>query len=234
MSRHAQRHSPTRKADETRRRILEAALALFAERGFESTTMRDVAARAGLATGAAYYYFASKDELVLEFYRVSQRDMVGLAAARLGPGGDLKDRLAALLESKFEQFAPHRKMLAALFRSAADPASAVSPFGEATRDIREGAIALFAQALDGSHTKVPRDLAPHLPRLLWLYQMGLILFWIYDESEDQERTRRLTAASLELVVKLIRLARFPLMKPLRASVVELLEGLDQARTASSP
>ena len=35
----------------------------------------------------------------------------------------------------------------------------------------------------------------HMPKILWLYQMGLILFWIYDRSEGQARTMRL----LELV-----------------------------------
>jgi AcrR family transcriptional regulator len=222
VSRSANRTSSTRKADETRRRILEAALAQFAERGFEETTMRQIAERAGVAAGATYYYFASKDELVLEFYRESQRQAEGVAAERLGPGRDLESRLSALLFAKFEQFAPQRAMLGALFRSAANPASAVSPFGESTRDIRESAIELFRQAIEGSSTRVPRDLAPHLPRLLWLYQMGLILFWIYDDSEGQWRTRRLTEVSLDLVVKLIRISRFPLLRPARASVVELL------------
>ena len=54
----------TAKAEETRNRILDAALRLFRERGFAQTTMRDVATEAGVATGAAYYYFRSKEELV--------------------------------------------------------------------------------------------------------------------------------------------------------------------------
>ena len=227
MSRHALRRAPTRKSEETRRRILEAALALFAERGFEATTMRDVASRAGVATGAAYYYFGSKDELVLEFYRESQTLAETGAAARLGATADLKARIASLLDAKFDQFGPHRKMLAALFRIASDPASVVSPFGVHTRDIRDSAIDLFRQALEGSSTKIPKDLAPHLPRLLWLYQMGLILFWIYDESEGQRRTHRLKEASLDVVVKLIRIARFPLLGPVRSSVVDLLDALER-------
>ena len=46
-----------RKSDETRSRILEAALSVFRERGFENATMREIAVEAGVATGAAYYYF---------------------------------------------------------------------------------------------------------------------------------------------------------------------------------
>ena len=52
----------------TRDAIVSAALALFRERGFEGTTMRAVAERAGVSVGNAYYYFSSKDELVQGFY----------------------------------------------------------------------------------------------------------------------------------------------------------------------
>src|ERR671920_2372972 len=51
----------TPKALRTRERILEAALRLFAERGYEATTMRDVAREAGASLGLAYRYFASKE-----------------------------------------------------------------------------------------------------------------------------------------------------------------------------
>jgi AcrR family transcriptional regulator len=57
------------KSEETRVRILNAALDMFREKDFESTTMREIAIRAGLVTGAAYYYFASKDTIVFSFYR---------------------------------------------------------------------------------------------------------------------------------------------------------------------
>ena len=46
---------PKTKSDETRARILEAAVALFRRRGFDAATMREIAAEAGVATGAAYY-----------------------------------------------------------------------------------------------------------------------------------------------------------------------------------
>src|SRR6202044_2561994 len=64
-----------KKSEETRTRILEAALGVFRERGFERATMRDVAAAAGVAVGAAYYYFESKDAIVMAFYERSQSEM---------------------------------------------------------------------------------------------------------------------------------------------------------------
>jgi len=55
--------------DDKRRRVLRAALDEFATRGYHGTTVPDVAARAGIATGTLYYYFATKEQLVNELYR---------------------------------------------------------------------------------------------------------------------------------------------------------------------
>jgi AcrR family transcriptional regulator len=63
----------TARAEDTRRKIYEAAMELFREKGFEETTMRDVAAKAGVALGGAYYYFSSKDAIVLAFGSRSSR-----------------------------------------------------------------------------------------------------------------------------------------------------------------
>src|SRR6516162_8838518 len=63
---------PTPRAEDTRRRIYESALKLFRQKGFEPTTVRDIAAEAGVALGAAYYYFSSKEAIVLAFYQELQ------------------------------------------------------------------------------------------------------------------------------------------------------------------
>ena len=51
--------------EQSRTNILETALRLFRERGFDETTMRDIASACGLSLGAAYHYFPSKEALVL-------------------------------------------------------------------------------------------------------------------------------------------------------------------------
>jgi len=78
-------------------------------------------------------------------------------------------------------------------------------------------------AIAGSDAKVPHDLQPRLPYLLWLYQMALVMFWLYDHSPDQKRTEHLIEKSLNLIVNLLRLSSLPLMKPLRKTALELVE-----------
>jgi AcrR family transcriptional regulator len=209
------------KSGETRARILDAAMDLFRRRGFEETTMREIAAEAGVATGAAYYYFDSKDAIALAFYDQSQRELEPLLDQALAGGKHLRERLAALLEAKLKYFEPNRRLLGAL-AAHADPEHPLSPFSARTRGIRERDVASFARAVEASGVRVARDLEPHLPRMLWMYQMGLILFWIYDRSPAQERTRALIRKSAAIVERLVKLAAFPLMRPVRRMVVDLM------------
>jgi AcrR family transcriptional regulator len=212
----------TAKAEETRSRILTAALDLFRRRGFDQTTMREIATEAGVALGSAYYYFASKEALVMAFYEQAGNEMsVQIEAGLIGAKG-LDGRLRAILDVKFDYFAPNRLFLGALSRHAADPQNPLSPFSDETAHIRELDLKHFATALEGSRVAMPKDLAPYVPKLIWLYQMGLILFWISDRSPEQVRTRQLRDKSLTLLVTALKLASFPLLRPLRKKMVELL------------
>jgi AcrR family transcriptional regulator len=217
----------TAKAEETRSRILAAALNLFRERGFDQTTMRDIATAAGVAIGAAYYYFESKEALVMAFYQEANIAFHEGIEAALERKTDLRARLRAVIDVKFEYFGPNRKFLGALLRHAADPDHPLSPFSAETREIRELDMRHFSQALDSSNLRLPEDLRPYLPKLLWLYQMSLILFWIYDRSEGQARTERLLEKSLAIVVNLLKLSKSPFLRPVRRTAIELLQAVSE-------
>ena len=212
----------TAKAERTRAAILESALSLFRERGFEATTMRDVARRAGVSAGNAYYYFASKDHLVQGFYAESHADHLALCEEALSGTVDLEQRLLAVFRTKLETSEPYHRFAGQLFKVAADPQSPLHPFSEASRPVREESIALMARTLDGARLKVPADLRAELPYLLWLHLMGIVLFWIHDDSPGRVRTHRLAERTAGIVAKLIGLASNPLMRPLRRQVLELL------------
>jgi len=117
MFKEAARAVPQRAdSEETRRHILETALELFRECGFEDTTIRDIAGRAKLSLGAAYYYFHSKEALVGAYYDYVQQEHLARARAAFGRGGSLKDRLRAALHTKIDIMQDDRRLLRALFR----------------------------------------------------------------------------------------------------------------------
>jgi AcrR family transcriptional regulator len=214
---------PVRKSEATRAQILDVALDLFRRHGFESTTMRGIAAEAGVSLGSAYYYFESKEDLVMAFYERTMEAMAPRLEAAVARNAGFEDRIAALLAVKFDYFQTSRTFLGALLRHAADPLNRLSPFSDATRPIRDRDQEFFARAIaESREIRVPAELAAHLPQLLWLYQMGLILYWIYDRSPGQRRTRILREKSLALLVSLLKMSRFALLKPLRSKIVELI------------
>ncbi|WP_344949308.1 TetR/AcrR family transcriptional regulator [Sphaerisporangium flaviroseum] len=60
--------SPSAKDEPVRRRLLAEATRLFAEKGFESTSVQEIVSAAGVTKGAMYHYFDSKDDLLREIY----------------------------------------------------------------------------------------------------------------------------------------------------------------------
>lgn len=81
----------------TKQRIEQAALQLFAAKGFEATGIRDIADRAGLSTSALYHYMGSKDELLVAFMVESMTELTRVARAALEGAEDPAAQLASLV-----------------------------------------------------------------------------------------------------------------------------------------
>ena len=104
---------------------------------------------AGVAVGGAYYYFESKDAIVMAFYERSQEEMRPRIEALLDKSKTLESRLRAIISSKFECFGPNRKLLGAL-SAHSDPEHPLSPFSRETAAIREQDIGFFERAVADS------------------------------------------------------------------------------------
>ncbi len=215
----------TAKGEQTKARILETALTLFRERGYEETTMRAIADRAGVALGSAYYYFRSKEQLIQAFYGRTHEEHLLACAPILARERQLKARLRGVMHAKLETIEPYHQFAGVLFKSAADPQSPLNPFSADSEPVRQQATALFGEVVRGSTARVPADLQAELPGLLWLYHMGIILFWIHDTSPGRVRTYRLTDHTVDLIARLIPLASSPLLRPVRRKILRLLSDL---------
>jgi AcrR family transcriptional regulator len=216
----------TRKGEQTRERILDVALELFRERGYQETTMRAIADAAGVAVGNAYYYFRAKEYLVQAFYERTHEEHLEASREILESERDFAARLRGVMRKQIDTAMPYHRLSGVLFRTAADPRDPLSPFSDESRPLRERSTSLFAEVLEGSDLKIRnRRLKAELPNLLWMYHLGIVLFWIYDDSPGCVRTHRLIDRTVTLVVRLITLARLPLLRPLVDTVLELMEEL---------
>lgn len=215
------------KSDETRRKISETALASFQERGFEQTTLRLIASEAGVSVGNAYYYFPSKNHLVQELYSRVQDGHRERAIVALEGETDIAKRLRIALETGLDGLGPYHSTAPEFLSAAIGPTSAVSPFGEDAAGSRQAAIEVFQLVVDGSKNTVPAYLKERLPELLWLVYMGLALYWVYDQSPDQQKSRSLVRKGTALFGQLLPLTRLPLM---RKPVTDLLDLFEEARS----
>lgn len=215
----------TRKGERTKAQILETALALFRERGYEQTTMRAIAEEAGVAVGNAYYYFRSKEHLIQAFYAKTHEEHIAASRTVLAAERGLEARLMGVMRTKLETIAPYHRFAGILFKTAADPQSPMNPFSEESREVRAESTALFAEVLDGSDARLSPALRAELPGLLWTYHMGILLYWIHDTSEGTAKTWRLAERTVPLIVRLISLDRIPPLRPVIRKLLEVIQEL---------
>ena len=213
------------RGEQTRQLILETALRLFRERGYAETTMRVIAKEAGVAVGNAYYYFDSKEHLIQGFYDRNQIAHRAAAERVLSAEKDFAPRLRGVLHAGIDVNVPYHAFAATFFKSAAEPSSPLSPFSKESSPAREAAIAIFRDVVEGSGAKLDPELRRELPELLWLGWMGVILFWVYDKSPDQRRTRRLIDGAVPLIDRLVGLSRLRVLRPALRQVLALLDSV---------
>ncbi|MFE4644917.1 TetR family transcriptional regulator C-terminal domain-containing protein, partial [Streptomyces sp. NPDC056730] len=143
------------------------------------------------------------------------------ARAVLDRETDLEARMAGVLKVWIDVAVPYHEFAAQFFKNAADPESPLSPFSPESEHARDAAIAVHREVLAGSKSKVPDELAELLPELMWLAQMGLVLYWVFDRSEGSERSRLLAERGARLTSRGIALSRFRVLRPLVREVHEL-------------
>ena len=208
---------PTAQSAATRAALYRTAVALFAEQGFEATTLRQIARRAAVSPALVYRYFPSKRALVLALYDVLSADFA--ERTRELPAGRWRDRFRHALDESLAVLAPHRATLAALVpvlvggeQSLFAPGSAFS---------RERVERAFVAAVVGA-TDAPRGaFAGALGRLLYLVHLALLFWWLLDRSKGQRATTALVAVTVRALPPLALALRFGVVR-------DLLSGADAA------
>lgn len=194
---------------ETRQRLYETAIALITERGYEETTLRDVADAAGVSVGLLYRYFPGKRAVVLALYEELSTEYARRAAAM--NAGKWRDRFVFALETSLDVLRPHRQILVALVPAlVGDPEEGLFAAGTAFSRVRVQQA--FQDAMSGAKDAPAPNVAEALGRLLYLLHLSIILLWLLDRSLRQRATgafvslleKSLTSLSLALRLRTVR------------------------------
>lgn len=215
-----------KKSDLTKIKLYETAMELFEHEGFEKTTMRKIAKKAKLAPGAIYYYFESKESLIQEYYQQLHVEHEKVLKSFFETEKSFEKRLHRTVKSKIEIALPHQDIARALYRVAAHPKNELSPFSSASKNLRLKSIQVFEDVITGSQDSFHKEISPLLPKFLWLYQMGIILFWIYDDSPKSKKTFDFIDKTVPLIVWLNEMIQSALAAPFRKKFIQVLKSFE--------
>src|SRR5687768_4434704 len=151
----------------TRERILQAALRLFAENGYEGTTTRDIAHTAEIATGTLFNYFPTKEAIVA----CLANEAVGGALAGAQRSADkhatLEEELFALVAAGLRKLKPLRRHLPSLLETSLSPLAAATDADSAL--LRVAHLEAVA-AIAAKHGELP----PTALQLYWTLYTGVL------------------------------------------------------------
>lgn len=212
----------TPKSAQTFEKILTTATEQFRTRGFHAVTLRDLARDCDMGLGALYYYFRSKEELVLRFYARSSRQTLDAFRALPAPPRALPAAAATFTRLKLAHLDPYHDLMRVVMREAIDPESTLSPLHPRSARILNENIALFQELVETSGTAHGQE-ALELARGLWVGQMAVLLYWLHDRSLNRNETNR----AIQVYGSAVRLAtlRLPLLGALRRQILDLMTPL---------
>ena len=211
------------KSEMTAERLYAISMEHFLSKGFDQTTMRDLADAAELSPGAFYYHFPNKEAVIQQFYQQSFEVFEDECRSIFSSTEKFEERFIAVLKARLSTFETSRELLIVLSRSAVDPRSPLSPFSDGQKEIRDATIELVHEMIKTSDLKCEKSLRPYLPELFWMYLMGIMLFWVFDESKKQAKTDALIHQLTHQIVRLIRFTRIPLSGTVLAPLIKTLD-----------
>jgi len=193
-------------------KLFDIAIRLISQRGYEATTLRDVAADAHVSVGLLYRYYPSKRAIVLALYEQLSAEYAVQSSEM--PSGRWRDRFMFALETSLHVLRPHRNTLKALIPVMVGGTDE-GLFEQNTEFSRLRVQKVFEDALIGAKDTPPQKLAEAMGRLLYLVHLAVILWWLLDKSPQQ----RATTALVSLVRQVLPSAALTLnLAPIRRFV----------------
>jgi AcrR family transcriptional regulator len=211
------------KGERTREKILNTALALFAEKGYNNATMRDIAAQAECSLGLAYRYFDSKEALVLSLYERLTQELE--EEVTLLPVTSLAERWYQIELADLARLAPHRESLSALFGAGLAPNAPTQVLGEENTHLRRRVRGVFRLVINEAKDAPKDALTNDLTTLFYAIHLSLVLFWLQDKTENQKATQSLLTFGKESLGLLPLVLKLPWGRERLTRLAQILEPL---------
>lgn len=211
-------------------RIIDAAVLLWAEKGYAASTMRELARRVGMGASSLYGHFRSKEEIAQALYGRLNEQAETAARRSTGASVSLAAGLAEFLHIKLRILEQHRAVLPTLLREAVAPDSAIHPLASDSTSVRDRVVGYLASLVRQAPDAPPGD-PDRLARLLWAAHLAVILYFCHDRSTGAARSHEL----IDRVTASLGLLQLVPTLPGAAEVLALVDAvLTPETTAAGP
>jgi AcrR family transcriptional regulator len=195
-----------RNKEQTKERILKAALQLFREKGFDGTTTKEISKRADIAEGTLFNYFATKEDLALYFFQKETEDLIEWfrAESRLQKA-PLAEKLFGIIHRQLEYIEPYEDFIGAVFCRSLQPSSALSPLSFESQELRLKYLRFIREILADAERKgeIPRvgDLGAYA---VGLFYLGIVTHWLQDISRGKQKTLAILDRALSFGTRVLK------------------------------
>jgi AcrR family transcriptional regulator len=179
-----------------RRRVLDAALRLADDGGFDAVQMRDVAAAADVALGTVYRYFSSKERLLLEAMVEQQSDLRGSIERHPPTEATPAERVTAVMRRANRSLAAHPDVTGAMVSAigSAQPENA-----DIVRRVTEIMTATITSAIHGEQQKTATARELRVARILMQVWLSSLNGWVCGVDGPERVDEDLAAAAALLL-----------------------------------
>jgi len=193
------------KQEETRRQIIQVAVDIFTQNGFDSTTMKQIAREVGIGDATIYKYFSNKDKLIFAYYGLKAEESIQefLAEEEL-EDYSLQEKLQLLIDIYLGNLLPDREFVSEsiqmIMRSPSILFKDVTP-------IREEFVGVINDLLVESENKGEISKTPFTSSIAKLaneFILATLLYWVKDDSDEFSDTTQMVDMSLALGFEILR------------------------------
>ena len=192
--------------EKTKQAILEAALKLFAEKGFYQTTTKAISRKAGIAEGTLFNYFPTKEDLALYFFEQELDAVIEWYKhdSRIRRAA-LHEKLFAIIQQSLDRLSPYEEFLGAVYLRSLTPTSKLSPWNLQSQERHVRYLRFIRDILAEAETdeEIPcfGDFGAYA---FGLFHMAMITHWLQDRSRGKEQTLALLDRCLKLAAHFLR------------------------------
>jgi AcrR family transcriptional regulator len=189
-----------RNKEQTKARILKAALELFRKKGFHKTTTKEISRKARIAEGTLFNYFKTKEDLALYFFETELQNCIDwYHRDDYIQSAPLPEKLFGLVQHYLDRVEPYEDFIGAVYLRALQPRSKLNPLSLDVQELRLRELMFIREILEEAEDK------EEIPPMgeFGVYALGLgflavVTYWLNDGSAGKENTMALLDRALTI------------------------------------